>query len=209
MFGYPWFLASVDHFKNKLFALFRPRPALQHCHILWPSPLGCAEPDFFISDMIRMRHVGGWIVNESCCRPREESDRLDRADGRGWWTERLWHTSLSAGRIQLIINAFQLVANKSEAGGQPALLSREKRRGKLENKYGLMNACAHVSMPTTVWAHTHTRTHTQLTYNSELCIGVDLAVLVTSHALVHSCVGKGQATDWQCSIGDLYALLWT
>lgn len=160
MFGYPWFLASVDHFKNKLFALFRPRPALQHCHILWPSPLGCAEPDFFISDMIRRRHVGGWIVNESCCRPREESDRLDRADGRGWWTERLWHTSLSAGRIQLIINAFQLVANKSEAGGQPALLSREKRPGQTWEQIWL-NECLRTRLYANYCMGAHTHAHTR------------------------------------------------
>lgn len=80
-----------------------------------------------ISSMSRMRHVGGWIVNESCCQLRAGSDRLDRADGRGWWAEQLWNTSMSAGRIHLIINAFQLTANKREGRGYLALLSRGRR----------------------------------------------------------------------------------
>lgn len=145
-------------------------------------------------------------MNESCCQPTVESDRLDRADGRGWRKEQLWHTSLSDGRVHLIINAFQLVANKREAGGHPALLSRGRRWSKLENKYEQMYACAHISMPTHILyarmrecAHRHTKhIHTlsqRLTYNSELCIGVDLAMLIPGHTLVHSCVRQGQSTD--------------
>lgn len=49
-----------------------------------------------------------------------------------------------------------------------------------------------------LWVYdTDTHTHTPsriLTYHPELCVGVDLSVLVPSHTLVHSRVGQGQAT---------------
>lgn len=166
-----------------------------------------------ISYMISIRHAG---VNESCCQPRVESDSLDRTDGRGWWTEQLWHTSLSEGSIHLIINAFQLVANKRGAGGQ------ERKKMKQTWKPMRTNVClhTHISMPTRVpyarmreCAQRHTKhihaSSRRLTYNSELCIGVDLSVLIPGHTLVHSCVRQSQATDWQHSVANLYALLWT
>lgn len=34
-----------------------------------------------------------------------------------------------------------------------------------------------------------------LTYNSQLCIGVDLPVLIAGHTLIHAGVSQGQATD--------------
>lgn len=171
-----------------------------------------------ISSVIRMRQVGGWIANESCCQPRAGSDRLDGADGRGWWAEQLWHTSMSDGRIHLIINAIQLVANKREAGGHPELLSRGRKAGANLNtnmdKCMLVHARVSVLNCTCMSEHTrHTkRPHTprqSITYNSKLRIGVDFAVLIPSHTLVHPRVGEGQPTDWQRPVGDLYALLWT
>lgn len=154
--------------------------------------------------------LGGWIVNVSICQQRVESDRPDRADGRGQWTGQLWHTSLSATHIHLIINVFQLVANKTQVRGRQTVLSggwsqAKKQHGQNEH----LCACPHAK----AYFHkkyTHAYTQSQsLTYDSELSIGVDLAMFVSSHTLVHSCVRQGQATDWQCPIGNLYALLWT
>lgn len=54
------------------------------------------------------------------------------------------------------------------------------------------NVCARVYTQDTQNAHTLRQS---LTYNSKLCVGVDLAVLIPSHTLVHSCVGEGQPTD--------------
>lgn len=106
--------------------------------------------------------LGGWIVNVSCCQQRVESDRPDRADGRGQWTGQLWHTSLSATHIHLIINVFQLVANKTQVRGRQAVLSGGRRQANSENNMDKMNICAHVPMPRhTFTKHTHTRIHTK------------------------------------------------
>lgn len=143
-----------------------------------------------------MRRVGGWTVNESRCQPRVESDRLDGADGRGWWTQQLWHTSLSATRIQFIINAVQLVANSSEAGGRTPLLSRGRRRSKLENKHGQMYACAHVSMPT---CGRVTETHTKAGAHTHTA---NVLPIIRSSALEYTSPCLFPATHWYIPMSD-------
>lgn len=47
----------------------------------------------------------------------------------------------------------------------------------------------------------------RLTYDPQLGVGVDLAVLVPGHALVHPRVGQRQPADAQRPVGHLHALL--
>lgn len=59
-----------------------------------------------------------------------------------------------------------------------------------------IHTCQHTHTHTVCMSSMHTYTNEAgVTYNSELRVGVDLAVLIPSHTLVHSRVGQGQAAD--------------
>lgn len=113
-----------------------------------------------ISNIIGMEHVRRVNVNVSCCQQRVESGRPDRADGRGQWTGQFWHTSLSATRIHLIINVFQLVANKTQVRGRQAVLSGGRRPGKLGKQHGQNeHSCTYPHAKASFHKKKHTHTH--------------------------------------------------